>query len=388
MPPFRTSNATFTTGTFTVSELQQAYRYLQRASVRAPDYVAQDLRSSDECVERGLRRTNNSHNYALMSWRKDALSDKQVLTFGEGIDRKMREAFPFLPIIKIYLNGDRPDSEKIIRVGELEEELYYARLKDSSIPAAGISAYTSRFLHAARTGRNLAYEILPSLPSAEHPGIAQRVLDMVDGFTEFAIRHPHLVSAARADRVEEKMTRFIQTISTAAGCDPNDLCAHNDGERLIDDLLSEGLVMPQWDATTTNIVLEDDGTLRQIDLDNAVAQRYTCGFVRSHIAFDPAIALPFDERMSLTDSLPSAAFYTTYRAARVMERDELVPFENWIPIAERRSRGFVENWRALFALPEARERYPVIAELAARIDPSGLRIAAKISSSAKPPIMR
>ncbi len=375
-----------TTSTITALATHHACEYLQR-SRWANSVHASNLDSADHMIEHGLRKVSSSREIKLLSWREQLGGNKRVFTYGEKHDQRSVEIVGYMSIIKQYLNGNLPDTEKIRRVGELEEELYYARLSDSTIPAVEISAYTNRFLISARTGENLAYHVLPHTPCSEHEGIARRILELLNSLVRFTNARPSLVESAEPERTE-KIVRCVESIALWTGyayCSAN---AYIDAQRLAERVAAELPRTPHYDPKSPNIVQERDGALRLVDLDNAVTMRSAAGVVRAHVAFDPLLSLAIEQRIELTESLDSAVYYTTYRAARAIERGARVPFAEWIPHARRRAQGHVENWKMLLSTPQVRARYPGMASLADRVHIPDLHVSVQLPERTDPPITR
>ena len=360
-----------TTESTTIRELRSTLLYLRRSRASGQDETAA-IEQADRSITTALHRVGASSRFELLSWRDQYTSDKNIKAFGEKLASAIRKSIPYRFIIKQYLSGGRPDTEKTRRIGTLKEELYYARELEPSLPAAAISAYTGEYLLSLRTDRNLAYDVLPSIPTDQHTAVADTLDRITDGFLAYLATRPELTDATEPERVGQKLAACLQSIAVRVGAMGSIDRLLSEAQRVSDVVVGQGLVLPHLDPKTPNFIQEEDGLLRLVDMDNAVTIRTSRDVLRAHVAFDPLFSLRLEERLARIDRMETALFYTTYRAARAIERRENVPFTQWHDTVTRRARGHVGNWESLCVLPEILATYPAIADLATRAREMGL----------------
>ena len=360
-----------TTESTTIRELRSTLLYLRRSRAVGQDAAAA-LAQADRSISNALHRVGASSRFELLSWRDQYTSDKNIKAFGEKLASAIRASIPYRFIIKQYLSGGRPDTEKTRRIGTLKEELYYARESDPRVPAAPISAYTNEYLLSLRTDRNLAYDVLPTTPADQHAAIADELDLIVDGFLAYLAGRPELTESTEPERIQQKFAACVQSIAVRAGAMGSIDRLLAESQQVARAVIDEGLVVPHLDPKTPNFIQEEDGTLRLVDMDNAVTIRTSRDVLRAHVAFDPLLELPMGERLARVRSIETAIFYTTYRSTRAIERRENVPFAQWRGAVMRRAQGHIGNWQSLCALPEVRSRYPTIADLAVRARELGI----------------
>lgn len=334
---------TMSTVTKTTKSIQAAFSYLVRAKKHKEiAQVVSDLESADEFLDRALGKIDSSDRFQLLTWRMypdSVCASKFAMTFGLELERRINHLFPHTLIIKKYTNKSKPDTEKIMRLGHLYEQIHHAHKINSQVPLAEISAHTLKYIISMRTGDNLAY-------TDNHltKDTLQTILDESLYLGRMADRMSHVVDLAN------KENYFKKEIRNKIRLNKHIPAKHLIGKArmFIDSMeLTRQIVndefVPQSDPQPANITVEN-GRYRHIDLEGVVSARITSRHLAAHLFMEPLTDLSFDERMALIgeEGISAAYHYLESRIATILTYGYCVPYELWKPITKKRLMGFFE----------------------------------------------
>lgn len=332
---------------------------------------------ADRYIWRALTKAGSSERFRLLSWRmyQDTHpGGKEVVTFGGMIDDVIAKAVDQRLIIKRYTRGDAADSEKMLRLGELYESLYYTPA-ESPAPLTEICAYTDEFMLSIRRGENISYEFLPGLaPDAdEQTRIYIDIQHATDSLSEAVQRYPWLLAHARDepyDIAELRSDTVLSNFMRGKRRKEYLRAAERSRDRIVSMLSGEWV--PQTDPQGTNILL-DHGRLRFIDLEGAISRRISKSHRDAHIWMEPGIScdgsliLPLAERLDRLTDPYGAYHYLKQRIAGALAHGHSVPWHDWIPTARKRLNGFCSLLQGLAF--ELRDEIDAAGILCTELDP-------------------
>jgi len=291
-----------------------------------------------------------------------------------AVDRALSDFAHFTLIIKEYrTHSGAPDRDKLHAMAHLHRVLYEERKRAIGFPQSELIACTDRRQLSKRSGQNLAYEYCPH-HAGPHVTLAQTVEREALHLARYCNNHPTLRRQARRYAYDEKLT---QSITGLAPWLPGAVRSHlvhaaaRDSQRLQSTLAAEEYV-PHVDPKSTNIVLEEDGGLRFIDLEKVPYLLVSRDDLRAHIWPDPSYGIPesVQETMLGSAAFPAVYNYCVRRVQRALGGHLRAPLPAWQPHVNGRLAGYVANLVHYARLVQ--EEYPTARMLAEYLNPETL----------------